>query len=300
MMYQEYRLHYPYAMVIRESDGSIMFINRDYAPLQPNYVHVPIEIVRKIASMGDMNGSQMQGFETHWFYDDGNSPANHIGKPAEKNFIKRMRLIGSMLLEYGYSSTMYFENPGKRGDNYFIREEPKKEEVHTEPVETLDVNEMLLNEVRTYLLETVLIPTDASAITGLMRHLFRNNEALYPKVFGLTREWDDNYRQKPTVASDLQFVVKTDWENAFLDLLNEFWQEKSGARSILMPLRAAMDAGIIRKPKFREFQEIFPNHRIPKSTYNRYMNPSCQVALHPFSADESFNTMKESFEKIKK
>lgn len=114
---EEYRVHHPYAMIVRECDGAILFINRDYVALQPTYVSVPASIVSEIASMGDTLGSQFKGFTTYWFYNDGNAPSNFIDKPEMRQYCQKMRKIAELLKGYGFNSEMYFANPvGKKNE----------------------------------------------------------------------------------------------------------------------------------------------------------------------------------------
>lgn len=308
--YHMYRLHYPYAMIVRQSDGSIMFINRDYAPLQKKYVHVPMKTVQKIAEMGDMNGSQMQGFETHWFYDDGNAPSNNIGRAAEKMFMRRMRRMGTLLSEYGYAGDMFFVSPGKRGDEYYISEEEEASDRMALP-DRMDSSECpqapecpqtpLIEEIHRYLMTSVIVPTDATAIVHLARHLFRKDEHLYKKAEDLLNKWNDNHRRRSTKETDLQFVPQPALQEGVQALLTEYWEGKTKPREIMRPLRAALDAGVISKPTYKEFERCFhESENVSQTAYNKYMNSACTENSHPFRGDAAFDVIKKKFEELLK
>ena len=106
-----YKLQFPYAMIVRESDGAILFINRDSAALHSSFVRVPEDVVTQIAALGDTDGPTPKGFKTYWFYNSKNAPYDFIDKPEYISYRHKMDKIGTLLKPYHFLCDMYFDNP---------------------------------------------------------------------------------------------------------------------------------------------------------------------------------------------
>lgn len=105
-----YKLQFPYAMIVRENDGAILFINRDNFALHSSFVKVPEDIVTQIAALGDTNGQTPIGYKTYWFYSHQNAPYD-FEKSAQIAYRRKMDEIGRLLHPYGFLYDMYFDNP---------------------------------------------------------------------------------------------------------------------------------------------------------------------------------------------
>lgn len=114
----ELKLHYPYAMIVREKDSAILFVNREDVALSPSFVLVPAQIVSQIAELGDTNGPTSVGFKTYWFYNYKNAPYDHIDEQEMYDYREKMNKIGSLLFKYKFSSDMYFDFPTTVKHNY--------------------------------------------------------------------------------------------------------------------------------------------------------------------------------------
>lgn len=69
---------------------------------------------------------------------------------------------------------------------------------------------------------------------------------------------------------------------------------KEKPKSVVMPLRAATDAGIMKKPTYEEYKKAFdPEGKVSKSTYNENMNPYNE----PYK-DEAFKQLVKEFEQL--
>lgn len=89
------------------------------------------------------------------------------------------------------------------------------------------------------------------------------------------------------------YLCKKEKQEEILTLLNSYLQGKIEPNDIMMPFRAAMDAGTIRKPTFREFTHDF-DIKIAKSTFDDYLRTDKQ----PFEHIAAFREMVEAFKKI--
>ncbi len=78
-------------------------------------------------------------------------------------------------------------------------------------------------------------------------------------------------------------------------MLHEFMAGKEKPKDIVMPIRAAMQAGIIRRPSWGEFCEEFVDKikYIKKSSYNDYTN-----IYTPFYKGEDYNVLLRHFKEL--
>ena len=60
-----------------------------------------------------------------------------------------------------------------------------------------------------------------------------------------------------------------------------------------MPVRAAIDAGVIKRPTLKEYEEVKGFEKIAKSSFEDYTNPCKQ----PYN-DSAYNGMVEVFKKL--
>lgn len=102
------KLQFPYAMIVRESDGAILFINRDSATLHSSFVKVPNT---QITALGNTDGPTLKGFKTYWFYNYKNAPYDFIDEPEHISYRHKMDKIGTLLKPYHFLYDMYFDNP---------------------------------------------------------------------------------------------------------------------------------------------------------------------------------------------
>ncbi|MCR5269527.1 MAG: hypothetical protein K6D91_00740 [Prevotella sp.] len=82
---------------------------------------------------------------------------------------------------------------------------------------------------------------------------------------------------------------------AVIEKLHSLMEGKEQPKDIAMPIRAAMDVGVIRKPTLKEFHSEFREKRIKApSSYHDYTN----IRNHPYEGEE-YVLMKREFEKLK-
>lgn len=90
------------------------------------------------------------------------------------------------------------------------------------------------------------------------------------------------------------FIVSTTYTDAILSRIRDWANLKSKPKDKLMALRAAIDAGVIRRPTEKEFKTAFPDIKVPKSSLSDYTNP----ANTPYT-DSAFSNLVEEFKQYK-
>ena len=82
-------------------------------------------------------------------------------------------------------------------------------------------------------------------------------------------------RQKTTgIKSFATVVIKKDLVEAVITRLHKLMEGKTQPKDVLMPIRAAMDAGVIRRPTWNEFCSEFGLDCVKnKSRFSDYTNP---------------------------
>lgn len=94
-------------------------------------------------------------------------------------------------------------------------------------------------------------------------------------------------------ADIVPFVIRSEQSAEVIAYIKELMANKANPRDILKPLRAAQDAGVIRKPTWDEYCNAFPEFEIKsKSSLTSYTNLENQ----PYKDDESFKKMVKDFQ----
>lgn len=89
-------------------------------------------------------------------------------------------------------------------------------------------------------------------------------------------------------------VINPSKASDIITRLHQLMEGKKKPKDVMMPIRAAMDAGAIRRPTEEEFNQEFGQRRVKaKSSFNDYTNPD----RNPYSGSD-FDTMKSEFKKI--
>ena len=111
--------------------------------------------------------------------------------------------------------------------------------------------------------------------------------------------------------SNIGFISVVDKADKIISELFRFIDGKTGNKDIVMPIRAAIEAGAIRKPTPSEFNEVFGNTYIgpigkglisSKSALNDYCNLSIKhfriICGDHYKKTAEFDRMVESFREI--
>lgn len=89
-------------------------------------------------------------------------------------------------------------------------------------------------------------------------------------------------------------VIDTTIADAVITLLRQLMEGKTKPKDVLMPVRAAMEAGVIRRPTWEEFCQEFGSWRLKsKTSFSDYTNPD----KSPYTGAD-FQMMKEKFRQL--
>ena len=90
------------------------------------------------------------------------------------------------------------------------------------------------------------------------------------------------------------FVIKNNLAAIIIEKISELVKLKTSPKDKMMPIRAAQDAGVIRRPTYSEIKKAFGDDFIANSSFYEYTNP----LKEPFALNNSFKMLKEEFEKL--
>lgn len=89
------------------------------------------------------------------------------------------------------------------------------------------------------------------------------------------------------------FVIEEKNASSIISKIQEFQKGKKKPKDLAMPVRAAMDAGVIRRPSFVEYEAVAVLADISKTSFESYTNP----VLKPYD-DATFWDMVNTFRHI--
>lgn len=108
------------------------------------------------------------------------------------------------------------------------------------------------------------------------------------------KEHSNNAQVKIDEVNPTPFVIRSEQSEEVIAYIKELMASKTNPKDILKPLRAAQDAGVIRRPTWDEFQRAFPDSGVrSKSSLTTYTKADAK----PYENDKSFEEMVEDFKK---
>lgn len=90
-------------------------------------------------------------------------------------------------------------------------------------------------------------------------------------------------------ASVFPFINDSKNADIILSKIKKYQSGKTKAKDLAMPVRAAIDAGVIRRPSFCEYDDVEGFAKIPKSSLSDYTKPG----QHPYDGAAYENIVKE-------
>lgn len=103
--------------------------------------------------------------------------------------------------------------------------------------------------------------------------------------------------QEPSIPPFVTYPEKLD---EIIEKLRAYISGKSTPRDIMMPVRAAFDAGVIRKPTYTEFKLEFPTLAPKsKSSFDDYLKADQVGNQHPYFGVVAFSDMVLEFKQLK-
>ena len=102
---------------------------------------------------------------------------------------------------------------------------------------------------------------------------------------------------QPSAAALYPFVVQKEKAEEVISLLRQYMEgiNSNKPKDLMMPVRAAFDAGAILKPTYAKFKMAFPTLAPKnKSSFDMYLRPDI---THPYEFIPAFATIVEAFKK---
>lgn len=134
------------------------------------------------------------------------------------------------------------------------------------------------------------------------QHIHMGNQTVEDKPIGDEAEYEEVEEEKAAAPAEAEerkrefasAVVNMAKVDAIVDLLCQLMEGKTKPKDVMMPIRAAIDAGVIRRPTWEEFCSEFGKDRIKsKASFSDYTNPENK----PYDGAD-FETMKEAFQAL--
>lgn len=98
----------------------------------------------------------------------------------------------------------------------------------------------------------------------------------------------------PEIKNHIGWIINKSKAAKILKILYQHMEGKTKPRDVLMPLCAAFDAGVIRKPTFNEYKIVFKNH--PVKSQDSYSFWVCATAAKKYEkTNKGYSDLKELF-----
>ena len=137
---------------------------------------------------------------------------------------------------------------------------------------------------------------DAESVQRQDKELKNNPHKVNPVVDAIKEQTDQDNSPSPlnSISPFIPAVIDTTKAEAVIALLRQLMEGKTKPKDVLMPVRAAMDAGVIRRPTWEEFYKEFGSYRLKsKTSFSDYTNPD----KSPYTGAD-FQMMKEKFRQL--
>ena len=137
---------------------------------------------------------------------------------------------------------------------------------------------------------------DAESVQRQDKELKNNPHKVNPVVDAVKEQTDQDNPPSPlnSISPFTSAVIDTTKAEAVIALLRQLMEGKTKPKDVLMPVRAAMDAGVIRRPTWEEFYKEFGSYRLKsKTSFSDYTNPD----KSPYTGAD-FQMMKEKFRQL--
>lgn len=143
-----------------------------------------------------------------------------------------------------------------------------------------------------------IIRRPVSIKDGILHSILRADQFfsnMYSELGGIRVEKNTGNSQDNNVTKlEHSFVIKNDLAVAIIEKIRNYVNGKSSPKDKMMPIRAAIEARVIRRPTLNEIKRVFGNDFIAKSSYHNYTDPN----KDPFGHDKCFQLMVTEFEKL--
>lgn len=118
-----------------------------------------------------------------------------------------------------------------------------------------------------------------------------------PKVVHVVDVLDPSSNTQQSTFAPYPFIQYKDKAEDIIALLRKYMSgiDHSKPKDLMMPVRAAFDAGVIRKPTYGEFKRVLPD-LVPKnsSSFDQYLRND-SLTPHPYGTIPAFTEMVTAF-----
>lgn len=209
-----------------------------------------------------LESEEMQRLWMQWWLDNEGQPLEGLKRMDEQ--LRRMPggLYGDMGQRDVVLSRLYYMNTPRKALDAIV---------------TL----LMLRELACRKMDIEMRPMTAADYAALERHGVMSKPKAPLKTV----------KSKKVLAPAVVNAAKVD---EVVHLLAQLMEGKTKPKDVLMPVRAAMDAGVIRRPTWEEFRGEFGKEKLKsKSSYSDYT----KLDIQPYSGKD-FETMKAAFEAL--
>ena len=124
-----------------------------------------------------------------------------------------------------------------------------------------------------------------------------------PKFLKVVDVIESSNVPQPSAEALYPFVVQQEKAEEVIGLLRQYMEgiNSNKPKDLMMPVRAALDARVIRKPTYTEFKAAFPEF-VPraKSSFDGYLKIEKFENQHPYYGVGAFLDMVSEFKQLKK
>lgn len=152
----------------------------------------------------------------------------------------------------------------------------------TTEAEAKDFLHPFLQQVCAYPHETI------ERVLNPLRDLNEMHSGMFDEEVNMLKRKLGVRNYNPT-ASIFPFINDSKNADLILSKIKKYQSGKTKAKDLAMPVRAAIDAGVIRRPSFCEYDDVEGFAKIPKSSLSDYTKPD----LHPYDGAAYENIVKE-------
>lgn len=109
-----------------------------------------------------------------------------------------------------------------------------------------------------------------------------------------------NYKKKVNLEESKEetkacpFITYSKYADKILSKIRDLLKGKTSPRDKMKPIRAAIDAGVIRRPTFGEIESFLGKVFVSNTSYHNYTDPQ----KDPYSTDNSYKLLVSEFKKL--
>ena len=129
----------------------------------------------------------------------------------------------------------------------------------------------------------------------MIHHMRRAPQDSTQHIMECIQEAKELMKREYSASEDFKsLVTKPEYADKVVARLHELSDGKLKPKDVLMPFRAAMEAGALRRPTWAEYGSEFGFKRVSKSSFSDYTDPM----KNKYADEQQFLTMVEEFRRL--